>query len=237
MKSAIANHQRLIVALDFADIKTAKNLVNELGDEVSFYKIGLELFMSGDYFELIEFLAQKNKKIFADLKLMDISVTVGKAVKNLSRFPNIDFLTIHAASKDIMRAASENKGHMKILAVTVLTNLSQNDLVDMGFNKDVNIEELVLKKAKLAESCAIDGVVASGLEAGKIRYACKKDFLIVTPGVRLEDLKNDDQKRTVDVKTAFKNGADYIVVGRPIHSSTNPLKVAQKIQQEINNIF
>jgi orotidine-5'-phosphate decarboxylase len=236
IKLPIPNNQRLIVALDVANIGAAKRLISQLGDSVHFYKIGLELCMSEDYFELIKFLGEKNKKIFADLKLYDIAATVGKAVKNLSKY-NVHFLTIHTASRDIMRAAYENKGRMKILAVTVLTNLDHNDLMEMGYANMVNLEELVIKKAKLAAECKIDGVVASGFEAKKIKELNKKDFLIVTPGIRLEALENDDQKRVVDVKTAFNNGADYIVVGRPITSSNTPKAVAEKIQQQINEIF
>ncbi|MFT6107067.1 MAG: orotidine-5'-phosphate decarboxylase, partial [Rickettsiales bacterium] len=151
------NKDRLIVALDFPDIKSAQNLVEKLGDEVTFYKIGLELLMGGNYFEMIDWLAKRNKKVFADLKLYDISATVGKAVKNLSKYSNIEFLTIHAASLGIMQEAAKNKGNMKLLAVTVLTNLDQDDLADMGFDPDLSLENLVIKKAKLAKESGIDG--------------------------------------------------------------------------------
>jgi orotidine-5'-phosphate decarboxylase len=233
----IPNHERLIVAIDVDNIQKAKDLVNLLGDSVSFYKIGLELAMSGDYFELIEWLATQNKKIFADLKLYDISATVGKAVRNLSQYKNINFLTIHTASKSIMQAAAQNKAHMNILAVTVLTNLDQEDLLDMGFDSKIALEDLVLKKSKLAKESGINGVVASGFEADKIRELNGEDFLIVTPGIRLESLEEDDQKRVMNVKDAFKNGADYIVVGRPITTAQSPKKIANQIQEEINCIF
>lgn len=228
------NRDKLIVALDFPDLKSAQNLVEVLGDEVSFYKVGLELLMSGDYFKMIEFLAKKNKKVFADLKLYDISATVAKAVKNLSQYPNIHFLTLHAASEDIMRGAAENKGKINLLAVTVLTNLDQNDLNQMGFDPKISLENLVIKKAKLAQKCGFGGVVSSGLEAKIIRENCGNDFTIVTPGIRLEAIAGDDQKRAVDVKTAFLNGANYIVVGRPINASSDPLSSAQKFQIQIN---
>ncbi|MFT6346470.1 MAG: orotidine-5'-phosphate decarboxylase [Myxococcota bacterium] len=227
------NKDRLIVALDFPDIKSAKELVEKLGDEVTFYKIGLELLMSGDYFEMIDWLAKRNKKVFADLKLYDISATVGKAVKNLSKYPNIHFLTIHAASLGIMQEASKNKGNMKILAVTVLTNLDQDDLADMGFDPDLSLENLVIKKAKLAKKSGIDGVVSSGLEAQMIRNNLGEDFTIVSPGIRLKEVVGDDQKRVVDVKTAFLNGVSYIVVGRPINAVTNPLEAAKEFQKSI----
>lgn len=235
-----SNKDRLIVALDFEDINQAKLLVEELGDEVTFYKIGLELSMSSGYFELVNWLGQKNKKIFADLKLFDISATVGKTIKNLSKYSNIDFVTIHASSRDIMNQACENKGHIKILAVTVLTNLDQNDLNDMGFDQKISLENMVINRALLAKECQVDGVISSGLEACNIRKNTDEDFLIVTPGIRPDFLmtnKSDDQKRVVDVKTAFNNGADYIVIGRPIAQSDNPKLVASKIQQQIAEVF
>ncbi|MES2677298.1 MAG: orotidine-5'-phosphate decarboxylase [Pseudomonadota bacterium] len=226
-------HDKLIVALDFPDLKSAQNLVETLGNSVGFYKIGLELLMSGDYFKMIDWLAKKDKKVFADLKLYDISATIGKAIKNLTEYSNIHFLTIHAASRDIMLKAAENKGKINLLAVTVLTNLDQKDLNEMGFDPQISLENLVIKKAKLAQECGIAGVVSSGMEAQIIRQNLGKDFTIVTPGIRLENIENDDQKRTVDVKTAFQNGANYIVVGRPINAATNPLQAAEKFQEQI----
>lgn len=227
------NKDKLIVALDFPDITSAQNLVEKLGDEVVFYKIGLELLMSGDYFKMIEWLSKKDKKVFADLKLYDISATVGKAVKNLSQYSNIHFLTIHAASRSIMQEASENKGKMKLLAVTVLTNLDKQDLSEMGFDPHISLENLVIKKAKLAKECGIDGVVSSGLEAKNIRENIEGNFSIVTPGIRLKSISGDDQKRVVDVKTAFASGATHIVVGRPINAAENPFEAAKEFQSEI----
>jgi orotidine-5'-phosphate decarboxylase len=232
----ISNHEKLIVALDFADIKSAQNLVKTLGDEVLFYKIGLELLMSGNYFEMINWLAKENKKVFADLKLYDISTTVGKAVKNLSQYSNIEFLTIHASSQSIMRQAVKNKGNIKLLAVTVLTNLDQNDLSEMGFDEKISLENLVIKKAKLAQECGIDGVVSSGLESKNIRKNCGENLTIVCPGIRLEAVENDDQKRTIGIGEVFKNGANYIVVGRPITKAENPAMAAREFQKQINLI-
>jgi orotidine-5'-phosphate decarboxylase len=235
MHKISTNQDKLIVALDFPDIKSAQNLVEKLGDEISFYKIGLELLMSGDYFKMVDWLATKNKKVFADLKLYDISATVGKAVKNLSQYSNIEFLTIHAASRGIMQEAVANKGNMKLLAVTVLTNLDENDLSEMGFDPRISMENVVIKKAKLAQECGIDGVVSSGLEAKILRQNLGEDFAIVTPGIRLKAVADDDQKRVVDVKTAFSNGASHIVVGRPITKVENPLEAAKEFQNQINN--
>lgn len=233
-RSKIPVNERLIVALDFADIRQAMNLVDQLGTSVTFYKVGLELLMSGKYFDLINWLAKKNKKVFADLKLFDIPQTVGKAVKNLSCYDNISFLTIHAASKEIMISAAENKRSMKILAVTVLTSLDQSDLSDMGFSDDVSLEKLALKRSFFAKECGVEGVVSSVLEAKEIRKQNGQNFLIVTPGIRLNKIPGDDQKRVADVKTAFFNGSDYIVIGRPINTSKNPKESAEEFQRQIN---
>jgi len=224
---------KLILALDVPDFESAKKLVKDLGNDVRFYKIGFELMASGDYFLIIEFLKNNDKKIFADLKLYDISQTIARSVKNLAKF-EIDLLTIHSASRDIMLKASENKGSMKIVAVTVLTNLDQNDLQEMGFDQAKSLEDLVLQKTKMALESNLDGVVASAQEAQNLRNKFGQDFLIVTPGIRLEKILNDDQKRVVDVKTALASGASHLVVGRPITQSENPYLMAQKFIKLIN---
>jgi orotidine-5'-phosphate decarboxylase len=223
---------RLIVALDVPEIEAAKALVDEIGDEVNFYKIGLELMMSGDYFSLIKWLKNKNKKVFTDLKLYDISETVGRAVNNISKY-DVDLLTIHTASREIMLQAAQNKGQMNVIAVTVLTNLDQKDLNEMGFDPKISLEELVMKKTKLTLECGIDGVVASALEAKKMRENFGNDFFIVSPGIRLESFANDDQKRVADVKTALTNGSSHLVVGRPITRDANPKAAAEKFQKLI----
>ncbi|MBU6338920.1 MAG: orotidine-5'-phosphate decarboxylase [Rickettsiales bacterium] len=231
----LLNKERLIVALDFADFESAKKLVEEISDEAVFYKIGLEMMMSGSYFKTIEWLKNKNKKVFADLKLYDISETVARAVANLAKY-EIDLLTIHTASNDIMKRASENKDKMKVIAVTVLTNLDQNDLSQMGFDPKLSLEDLVLKKTEMAINSGIDGVVASALEAKLLRKKLGNDFLIVTPGIRLEKVVGDDQKRTADVKTALRDGSSYLVVGRPISRSENPKAAAKKFNQMISEV-
>ena len=225
---------KLILALDVPDIDAAKSLIEQLGEEVSFYKIGLELMMSGGYFELIKFLKNKNKKVFADLKFHDISETVARAVKNLSSH-EVDLLTIHTASRDIMSKAAQNKGKMQVIGVTVLTNLDTKDLLEMGFDPKISLEELVIKKAALALESGLDGVVASALEAQNLRQNFGEDFLIVSPGIRLEAVLNDDQKRVADVKTALKNGASHLVVGRPITRDANPKNAARAFQEMIAN--
>lgn len=223
----IENKDRLIVALDFPDFTSAKNMVERIGDQVDFYKIGLEMMASGDYFKTIEYLKNNNKKIFADLKLYDIPITIARVVKNLSQY-DIDLLTIHCASKEIMTSAAENKGKMDLLAVTVLTCFDENDLSDMGFDKNLSLQDQVVKKAKLAIDCGIDGVVASAQETGHLRVNLGGDFLIVTPGIRIDDTK-DDQKRVATPEEAVKSGSNYLVVGRPITTSDDPAKAATEI--------
>jgi orotidine-5'-phosphate decarboxylase len=133
-----------------------------------------------------------------------------------------------------MLQASENKGSMQIIAVTVLTNLNEIDLQEMGFDKTNSLENLVLKKAQMALECKLDGVVASAQEAQNLRKKLGQNFLIVTPGIRAEKILNDDQKRVADVKTALASGASYLVVGRPITQSENPYLSAQKFIKLIN---
>jgi len=227
-------NERLIVALDVPDIPSAKKLVELLGDSVVFYKIGLELFMSGDYFELIDWLNEKNKRIFVDLKFFDVPATVGRAVKQLSD-KKVDFVTIHG-NNAIMQAAAEQKGSLKVLAVTVLTSLDRGDLDDLGFQCDV--EKLVLSRAKRAIELGCDGVISSGLEAPKLRDSLGQNFLVVSPGIRpVDNRPDDDQKRIVTVEQAFNNGADHIVVGRPIRDAQNPKEAALDIQATIKRVF
>ncbi len=228
----INREDRLIFALDVDSIEKAKNLVVKLADSVNFYKIGMELLMTGGYFELLQWLIKKNKKVFVDLKFFDVPETVGRTVHRLSEY-GANFCTIHGNQK-IMEKAAENKNNLKILAVTALTSLDEGDLVDLGFKCDV--EDLVLSRAKRAFEAGCDGVISSGLEVPKLRKFVNNKLIAVTPGIR--PVKNDDdQKRVVDVKTAFKNGADYIVVGRPIKNANNPYDAAINMQNIINGIF
>lgn len=226
--------ERLIVALDVADADTAKTLVRQLGDTVCFYKIGLELFMAGGYFELLDWLLQENKKVFVDLKFFDVPETVRSAVRALAGC-GATFATVHG-NQAIMEAAAKDKGALKILAVTVLTSLDRGDLDDLGFACDV--DKLVLSRARRALETGVDGIVSSGLEAPMIRRELGQKLLVVTPGIRpVENRPIDDQKRTVDVAQAFANGADYIVVGRPIRQAPDQRMAAQAIQRTIAEIF
>jgi orotidine-5'-phosphate decarboxylase len=226
--------ERLIVALDLPSAAEAKNLVLRLEDVVSFYKIGLELFVAGGYFELLEWLVQRGKKVFVDLKFFDVPETVGAAVRGL-RNRGVTFVTVHG-NQAIIEAACREKGELKILAVTVLTSLDRGDLDDLGFECDV--ERLVLSRARRALEAGCDGVISSGLEAPALKRELGSRLLVVTPGIRpVENRPVDDQKRTVDVAQAFANGADYIVVGRPIRKADDPRAAAQSIQQTIADIF
>ena len=229
---SIKNNDRLIFALDVPETSRAKELVLELGDSVSFYKIGMELMMTGDYFSLLDWLVENNKKVFVDLKLFDVPATVSKAVKRLSQ-RGAYFTTIHG-NQSMMEAAAAEKGNLKVLAVTALTSLDQGDLDDMGFKCDV--EQLVISRAKRALSSGCDGIVASGLELEHIRRETNQKLLIVTPGIRpVENRPTDDQKRVVSVEQAFERGADYIVVGRPIQNADNRREAAELIQESISN--
>ena len=223
---------RLIFALDVPEIDQAKNLVEELADSVSFYKIGMELMMTGHYFELLDWLVEKDKKVFVDLKLFDVPQTVAKAVKRLSQ-RGAYFTTIHG-NQSMMEAAAAAKGDLRILAVTALTSLDQGDLNDMGFLCDV--QDLVVSRARRALAAGCDGIVASGLELERIRSEVNRKLVIVTPGIRpVENRSTDDQKRIVSVEQAFQRGADHIVVGRPIKNAANPKQAAEMIQETILN--
>jgi orotidine-5'-phosphate decarboxylase len=228
--------EKLILALDVADFELAKNLIKTLGDEVSFYKIGLELMMSGDYFRLISLLKEQNKKVFCDLKLHDISETVAKAVKNLAQH-DVDLLTIHISGAETIKRVTENKGKMQVVGVSVLTNLDEKDLAQMGYDQNLSIADLVTKKTALALESGLDGIVCSALEIGDLRKKFCQNFIAVTPGIRLKNdatqIKNDDQKRVADVETALKNGSSYLVVGRPITRAENPLEAAKQFNAEI----
>jgi len=227
-------NERLIHALDVPNFEDAKARVELLGDSVTFYKVGLELFMSGNYFELIDWLLARNKKVFADLKFFDVPETVARAVSRLSE-SKVEFATVHG-NDAMLAAAAREKGDMKILAVTVLTSLDKGDIDDLGFKAD--IPQIVLSRAKRALQIGCDGVISSGLEAPALRDSLGDQFLVISPGIRpVENRAEDDQKRIVTVEQAFLNGADYIVVGRPIKNAEDPYKTATEIQATIKKVF
>jgi orotidine-5'-phosphate decarboxylase len=187
--------------------------------------------MSGGYFELLDWMLNRDKRVFCDLKFFDIPATVGSAVRRL-KDRGASFVTVHG-NQSIMEAAAQNKGNsLKVLGVTVLTSLDRGDLDDMGF--DCDIEALVLSRARRALEAGCDGVISSGLEVPKLRQYVDSKLLVVTPGIRPVDNKpTGDQKRVVSVEQAFKNGADYIVVGRPIRDADKPRAAAEAIQSTI----
>ncbi len=228
-------------AVDVPSIDEAKRIVTELGDSVAFYKLGLEIFMSGGYYELVAWLRERGKKIFADLKFYDVPQTVGSAVKQL-RGRGASFVTVHSGNDAILEAAvaasaqGESAEPLRVLAVTVLTSFSQRDVEALGIQ--TNVSDVVLSRAKSAMRIGCSGVIASGLEASRLRQACGDDLIIVVPGIRpIANRVEDDQKRTVDVETAFRNGADYIVVGRPIKSAPDKRAAAESVQETIARVF
>ncbi|MBM3202383.1 orotidine-5'-phosphate decarboxylase [Candidatus Woesearchaeota archaeon] len=230
----IPAHERLIMALDLPTIDEAKALVEILGDSVHFYKVGLELFMAGDYFDLVAWLKARGKKVFADLKFFDVPETVARAVRALQGH-GVDFATVHG-NQAIMEAAAAAKGDIRILAVTVLTSLDQGDLHDLGF--DCDISALVLSRARRALAAGCDGVISSGLEIPALRREVDHQLLVVSPGIRpVANRPGDDQKRVVTLEQAFLNGADYIVVGRPIRDAANPGQAAGQAQAQIARLF
>ena len=223
---------RLIFALDVPEVSDAKEIVTELDDSVNFYKIGMELLMTGQYFELLNWLIANDKKVFVDLKFFDVPETVGRTIARLSDY-GATFATIHG-NQALMEKAVENKNNLKILAVTALTSLDRGDLDDLGF--DCDVKDLVISRAKRAFEAGCDGIVSSGLEVPYIREHVDNKLIAVTPGIR-PVANDDDQKRVVDVATAFKSGSDYIVVGRPIKNAENRYEAATNIQKIIRSAF
>lgn len=230
IKHDIPARERLIFALDVPDADRARALVGQLGDAVQFYKIGLEFFLSGSYFELADELRAAGKKIFADLKFFDIPATVAAAVRQLAR-RDVQFCTVHG-NDAMLRAAAESKGDMQILAVTALTSLDQGDLDDLGFRCDISA--LVLSRARRALELGCDGVVSSGLEVPALRAGVDRALITVCPGIRpVRNDEEDDQQRVVTPARAIASGADYLVIGRPIRDAADPRAAAESIQQEI----
>ena len=231
MTPSIPIRDRLIVALDFPEAAPARALVERLGEAAGFYKIGMELCMAPGFFELLEWLRARDKKVFVDLKFFDIPETVARAVARLSE-TGATFCTVHG-NQAIMEAAAKAKtGGMQVLAVTALTSLDRGDLDDLGFQCDV--AALVLSRAKRALAAGCDGVVSSGLEVAALRAYAPRELIVVTPGIRPVDNRTDgDQKRVMTPARALQAGADHLVVGRPIRDAADPRAAAYLIQTEI----
>lgn len=225
---------RLIVALDVPNVVQGLALAEKLGDAVSFYKIGLGMLTGGGLALANELKQDHGKRIFLDMKLFDISATVEAAVKGLAQF-NLDFLTVHG-DPHVVRAAKEGAAgsDTKILAVTILTSLDRNDL-DACLIRDGAIPDLVTERAALALEAGADGVISSPQEASMIRALPQaEDRLIVTPGVRPTGSASGDQKRIATPGQAIKDGADHIVVGRPIWQHQDPRAAAQMVLSELS---
>jgi orotidine-5'-phosphate decarboxylase len=222
---------RLIVALDRDSAKKAQRLVEELAGSVSFYKVGLELFViSGT--AIIEWLIGRGKKVFLDLKFNDVPETVTRATRAAAGL-GVSFLTVHGDGPTV-RAAVAGRGadpKLKLLAVTVLTSFDAQGIKDIGFA--IPLEELVLRRAKKARGEGCDGVIASGQEARKIREAVGPDMLIVTPGIRPIGVASQDQKRVVTPRDALAAGADYLVLGRAITAAADPRAAAEAVLAEM----
>ncbi len=227
--------ERLIFALDVPGRAEAIEWVERLGDAVSFYKIGMELLASGEYFDVLEELAKRDKRVFVDLKFFDIPATIAGVVRRLSQWP-VSYCTIHGWHPGMMEAAAQaNTSQMRLLAVTVLTSMGRPDLAQMGIDREP--VDVVVERALAAQHAGIDGVIASGQEAAPIRAATGTGFSIVCPGIRPGGPAGDDQQRTVGVAQAFADGADAIVVGRPIRLAPDPRAAALAMQREIAESF
>ncbi|QQG66350.1 orotidine-5'-phosphate decarboxylase [Desulfobulbus oligotrophicus] len=225
-------NERIIFALDFSEPEKAKEWVEKLDGKIKFFKVGLQLFLAG-WWPVIDHIVGRGNKVMVDLKFFDIPETVNLAVQQLKN-KKVTFATIHG-NDPIIKAAVKHKNGLKILAVTVLTSFDESDMMDMGFTGTV--EDLVLMRSKKAIDLGCDGVVSSAKEAGKLRSNIRQNFVIVTPGIRpganIDEIKDDDQKRVATAKEAIRNGADYVVIGRPISTSLDPLSTVADIQREI----
>jgi orotidine-5'-phosphate decarboxylase len=225
---------RLIVPLDLPTVAEARAMVDALGDGVTFYKVGLELFATGGGMDLARELKSQGRQVFLDWKLHDIGATVQRAAAVLAD-SGCDFLTVHGEPQ-VMQAAVRGKGrsNLKILAVTVLTSLSDADLVEMGFSETA--KSLVERRIHQALAAGCDGVIASPHEAALARSIGGKDFLVVTPGVRPDWSAKNDQARAATPADALRAGASHIVCGRPITGANDSAAAAQRVVAEMAGV-
>jgi len=224
-------NERIIFALDVDSKQKAAEWIDRLESHVTFYKVGLQLFIAG-WFPVIDMITERGHKVMVDLKLFDVPETVKLAVRQLKNH-KVTFATVHG-NDPIIRAAVEEKGDLKILAVTVLTSFDEADMREMGLTG--TIEDLVFRRAQRALDLGCDGIVSSGLEAARLREHLGDNFLVVTPGIRPGqniEIREDDQRRIATAQKAIANGADYIVVGRPISTAKDPIAVVESMQTEI----
>jgi orotidine-5'-phosphate decarboxylase len=231
MPKEIPLKERLIFALDVSSKEEAERWLDRLGDEVTFYKVGLQLFLAGG-FPVIEMIRERGHQVMVDLKFFDIPETVALAVRELKN-KGATFITVHG-NDPILRAAVREREDARILAVTVLTSFDESDLREMGLTG--TIADLVYLRARKALDLGCDGIVSSGLEVARLREGLGDQLLIVTPGIRPgtnDVVREDDQKRVAAADQAIRNGADYLVVGRPIRDAKDPVAVVKQIQEQI----
>ena len=230
-KENIPLRDRIIVALDVDSTEKARDIVTRCESRSGFYKVGLQLFMAS-WFETVDWILDRGHKVMLDLKFFDIPETVKLAVAQVNN-RGVSLATIHG-NDAIIRAAIEARGDMKLLAVTVLTSFGEEDMRAMGMTQSV--ADLVFYRARRALELGCDGVVSSGMEAGRLRTELGEKLLIVTPGIRpganVMDA-SDDQKRVVTAGMAIGSGADHVVVGRPITRAADPAGVIEMMQQDI----
>jgi orotidine-5'-phosphate decarboxylase len=223
---------RLIVALDLPSVTAAEAMVQQLGDAVSFYKIGYQLAFAGGL-ALAEALVRADKRVFLDLKLHDIGNTVAKGVESVARL-GATFLTVHGYPQTMHAAVEARAGSgLRILAVTVLTSYDDADLAAAGY--DFSVTELVAERAAQARDIGVDGLVCSAEEALAVRPIVGTTMVLVTPGIRPEGAERGDQKRIMTPAAAMAAGADHLVVGRPILAAPDPKAAAEQIVTEIAN--
>lgn len=220
---------RVILALDVETVEQAEAIVSEVGSAVNFFKIGLQLQYNGGI-AYARKLIDQDKKVFLDSKIFDIGNTIERTVENISRM-GVHFLTVHGDKQVIESAVRAKRGQLKILAVTFLTSLDENDLRDMHI--EMPLEKFVEFRAQLAIKAGADGVIASGLEAPMIRRMAGRELKIVTPGIRPAGTALNDQRRATTPSQAIESGADYLVVGRPVLNAESKTKMLESIFQEV----
>lgn len=229
--TAFAPRDRLIVALDVPEVGEAERLVEAIGEAASFYKIGMELAYGGDGLAFVGRLARAGKRVFLDLKLLDIPHTVERATAQAAKL-GAAFLTVHGYPQTMAAAVAGAKGSgLKLLAVTVLTSYDDADLLEAGYR--FGVVEMVRRRAEQAQGLGVDGLVASAEEARGVRAAVGRDMILVTPGIRPAGAGAGDQKRVATPASAIAAGADYLVVGRPIAAAPDPRAAAAAIVAEI----
>jgi orotidine-5'-phosphate decarboxylase len=222
----IDTRDRLIVALDVAGVPEARSMVRSLEGAVTFYKIGLALQLAPGIEDFIHALIGEGKRVFLDYKYYDVPETLRKAVGRAAGL-GVSFLTIHGASASIRAAVEAKAGSdLMLFTVTVLTSMDASDMAEMGYTQH-SVEDLVAFRASKALEVGCDGVIASGIEAGKIKELSRNKLLVVTPGIRPEGYPEDDQKRKVTPRDAILAGADYLVIGRPITGDREPRSAAE----------